>query len=75
VKKGVHTVAITLEAQKDESTESLQPKVMALAKMALARLPQGVHRGVHTTNLGRRVGISLTRPSAARRLRTAAAVK
>jgi len=38
VKKGVHTVAITLEAQKDESTESLQPKVMALAKMALARL-------------------------------------
>jgi hypothetical protein len=39
VKKGVHTVAITLEAQKDESTESLQPKVMALAKMALARLP------------------------------------
>jgi hypothetical protein len=39
VKKGVHTVAIALEAQKDESTESLQPKVMARAKMALARLP------------------------------------
>jgi len=39
VKKGPHTVAIALEAQKNESTESLQPKVMALAKMALARLP------------------------------------
>lgn len=39
VKKGAHTVAIALEAQKNESTESLQPKVMALAKIALARLP------------------------------------
>jgi hypothetical protein len=39
VKKGAHTFAIALEAQKNESTESLQPKVMALAKMALARLP------------------------------------
>lgn len=39
IRKGVHTVGISLEAQGKETPESIQPKLMTVAKAALARLP------------------------------------
>jgi hypothetical protein len=38
VRQGVHTMAVSLEAQGTETPQSLQPKLTAMAKTALARL-------------------------------------
>jgi hypothetical protein len=38
IRKGVHTMGISLEAQGTETPQSVQPKLMTVAKAALARL-------------------------------------
>ncbi len=39
VRQGVHTLAVNLEAGRNEKANTLQPKLEALAKAALPRLP------------------------------------
>jgi hypothetical protein len=39
VRKGVHTIGISLEAQGGQTPQSVQPTLMTVAKAALARLP------------------------------------
>jgi hypothetical protein len=39
VRQGVHTMAVALETQGTETPQSLQPKLVAMAKTALGRLP------------------------------------
>jgi hypothetical protein len=39
IRKGTHTMGISLEAQGTETPQSVQPKLMTVAKAALARLP------------------------------------
>jgi hypothetical protein len=38
VRQGVHTMAVALETQANETPQSLQPKLMTMAKTALAKL-------------------------------------
>lgn len=39
VHRGEHTLAVALEAQDNEAPQSLQPKLVAMVKTALTRLP------------------------------------
>jgi hypothetical protein len=39
VRKGVHTMGISLQAEGGETPQSVQPKLIAVAKAALAKLP------------------------------------
>jgi len=39
IRKGVHTMGISLEAEQPETPQSVQPRLMTVAKAALARLP------------------------------------
>lgn len=39
VSRGQHTLAVALETEKAETPQSLQPKLIAVAKAAIARLP------------------------------------